>query len=82
MTRVGLSWTGVANRFAAHMWGSSIDGLVHSDGDVLCVYCRPLARWEGEKIRLSRIDCLGLPTDLGVFVQGYIRQHQKVQEEV
>jgi hypothetical protein len=35
----------VVKRFALQLGGVSSDGVVHSDGEILCCRCRPVARW-------------------------------------
>ena len=40
-----LSRANVVQKFAVQLGGLSSDGIVHSDGEILCCRCSPIARW-------------------------------------
>jgi hypothetical protein len=53
-TRSGLR---VMEAFVLRGRGRSVDGRIHSDGEVLCCDCGPIARWIGQGVYLLPPEC-------------------------
>lgn len=81
----------VVKRFMARLPGVSMDGLVHSDGEVLCCLCRPVARWWLDVVFLMPVERQTghghghgqgqeQEWELTLVVQSQLRVHLKVEK--